>query len=367
MRHLKSISNDKFFKEPLDFNKYTNKDLLKYAVGSNLYMNALMDIYSKIKLEKIKDTCTITICFEDSIKESDVEVGEENVLDSLEKLSYDLINGDISKNILPLIFIRVRSVSHFINFSSKLSKGQLKIITGFIFPKFNKKNGAYYLGHLEAIENEFAEKIYGMPILESEEIVYKENRTQEILYLKELIDRYKDSILNIRVGGTDFSSKFGLRRSVSRSIYDIGVINDCLCDIVNIFGRCKEDYIVSAPVWEYFSSGINSKEVKGLIREIELDKENGFCGKTIIHPTQGIYVNSLYSVEYEDYIDAINILNNSELGGVFKGYSNNKMNEISPHYNWAKRIGNRAKIFGVLNKEISYYDLFSKVGSKIED
>ena len=47
MRHLKSINNKMFFKEPMDFNKYTDKDLLKYAVGSNLYMNALMDIYRK--------------------------------------------------------------------------------------------------------------------------------------------------------------------------------------------------------------------------------------------------------------------------------------------------------------------------------
>lgn len=367
MRHLKDISNEIFLKEPMNFNKYTNKDLLKYAVGSNLYMNALMDIYSKIKLEKIKDTCTITICFEDSIKESDVDAGEMNVLSTLERLNKDLKDNELNEDIIPLILIRVRSVSQFISFSSKLSKDKLKLIAGFIFPKFNKKNGAYYLSHLADIENEFGEKIYGMPILESEEIVYKENRTREILYLKELIDRYKEFILNIRVGGTDFSSKFGLRRSASRSIYDIGVINDCLCDIVNIFGRCNDEYVISAPVFEYFSSNINSKEVKGLIREIELDKENGFCGKTIIHPTQGIYVNSLYSVEYEEYIDAINILNHSELGGVFKGYSNNKMNEISPHYNWAKRIENRAKIFGVLNKEISYYDLFSKVGSKIED
>ncbi|MGG7143139.1 HpcH/HpaI aldolase/citrate lyase family protein [Clostridium nigeriense] len=367
MRHLKSISNDKFFKEPLDFNKYTNKDLLKYAVGSNLYMNALMDIYSKIKLGKIKDTCTITICFEDSIKESDVEVGEKNVLSSLKKLSYDLINGDINENIIPLIFIRVRSVSHFISFSSRLSKGQLKLITGFIFPKFNKENGEYYLRHLETIENEFSEKIYGMPILESEEIVYKENRIQEILYLKKLIDRYKHSILNIRVGGTDFSSKFGLRRDVRRSIYDIAVINDCLCDIVNIFGRCNEEYVISASVFEYFSSNVNSKEVKGLIKEIDLDKENGFCGKTSIHPTQCIYVNLLHSVEYEDYIDAMNILNSSELGGVFKGASSNKMIEISPHYNWARKISDRSKAFGVLNKGVCYYNLLSEVGRNSEN
>ena len=55
MKHLKSINNEKFYKEPMSFNKYSKKDLLKYAIGSNLYMNALMDIYNKIKLKKIND------------------------------------------------------------------------------------------------------------------------------------------------------------------------------------------------------------------------------------------------------------------------------------------------------------------------
>ncbi len=362
MKHLRSVSSEKFHKEPMNFNKYSNKDLLKYSIGSNLYMNALMDIYNKIKLRKIKDITTITICFEDSIKESDVDKGEINVLTSLDALNKDLERGEINEEIIPLIFIRVRSNYQFVKFSSKLSREQFKLITGFIFPKFNKKNGLLYLDHLETISNEYDDILYGMPILESEEIIYKENRIQEILYLREVIDKYKDKILNIRVGGTDFSSKFGLRRSVSNSIYDIAVINDCLCDIVNIFGRYKEEYIISAPVWEYFSCDLNSKETKGLIREIKLDKENGFCGKTIIHPTQGIYVNSIYSVDYEDYIDAVNILNYKEVGGVFKGYSNNKMNEVSPHYNWAIKICNRANAFGALANKIYYNDLFYEDG-----
>ena len=357
MRHLKSITREKFYKEPMDFNKYSKKDLLKYAIGSNLYMNALMNIYEKIKLKKINDITTITICFEDSIKESDVYKGEINVLNSLDDLNKDIEKELIEEELIPLIFIRVRNYNQFISFSSKLSKAQFKLISGFIFPKFNKLNGLQYLEHLENISYEYKDIIYAMPILESEEIIYKENRIQELFDLKELIDKYEDFILNIRVGGTDFSSKFGLRRSVKHSIYDIRVINDCISDIVNIFGRYKEEYIISAPVWEYFSLDINSKEIDGLIKEIELDKENGFCGKTIIHPTQGIFVNSMYSVEYGDYIDALNILKSKKLFGVFKGYSNNKMNEVSPHYNWAKKICDIGNAFGVLEKDISYYDL----------
>ena len=357
MKHLRSISSEKFYKEPMSFNKYSNKDLLKYAIGSNLYMNALMDIYNNIKLKKIKDITTITICFEDSIKEGDVAKGEINVLSALEALNRDLEIGELNEELMPLIFIRVRSNYQFIKFSSRLSKEQLRLITGFIFPKFNKLNGLQYLEHLNRISNEYNDKIYGMPILESEEIIFKETRMKEILYLRNLIDEYKDLILNIRVGGTDFSSQFGLRRSIDNSIYDIGVIKDCLSDIVNIFGRYKEEYIISAAVWEYFSNKVDSKETMGLIKEIKLDKENGFCGKTIIHPTQGIFVNSIYSVSYEDYIDAVNILNYKELGGVFKGYSNNKMNEVSPHYNWARKICNLANAYGVLANKLSYKDL----------
>ncbi|MGG7162182.1 HpcH/HpaI aldolase/citrate lyase family protein [Clostridium ihumii] len=358
MRHLKSIDKKNFYKEPINFDKHTNKNLLKYAVGSNLYMNALMDIENKIILKKLENISSITICFEDAIKESDVENGEKNLLRALD-IIYDYLKlDDNRKDEIPLIFIRVRNINQFLNFTSKLSEKQMRLITGFTFPKFNISSGKIYLEHLLKLNNKFNEKIYAMPILETEEIIYKETRVSEGIYLKKLLWDYKDLILNIRVGGTDFSSKFGIRRSSNRSIYDIGVINDCLIDIINIFGRSEDDYIISAPVWEYFSSDINSKEVKGLIREIELDKENGFCGKTIIHPTQGLYVNAIYSVKFEDYIDAMDILNFERTGGVFKGYNNNKMNEVLPHYNWAKRIYHRAQVFGVMNKNLSYNDLF---------
>ena len=47
-------------------------------------------------------------------------------------------------------------------------------------------------------------------------------------------------------------------------------------------------------------------------------------------------------------MDAINILRSN--GGVSISENKNRMNETKPHTAWAKRILNRAKIFGVLNK-----------------
>ena len=182
----------------------------------------------------------------------------------------------------------------------------------------------------------------------------------------------------MRGGGTDFSSVFGVRRGVDYSIYDILTVRDCLSDIVNIFGR-NNDYIVSGPVWEYFRAPkelmfdelpthglddylmkrlpIVNQEIDGLLREVILDKANGFVGRTVIHPTHIKYVNALNAVTREEYEDARMILGNSD-GGVIKGTGGNKMNEIKPHTNWASKIIYRARAFGIIENEAAYIRLF---------
>ena len=59
-----------------------------------------------------------------------------------------------------------------------------------------------------------------------------------------------------------------MRRSIDSSIYNIRVVCDCLIDIINMFLRDGQDYVISAPVWEYFSEDIKSREVCGLINEM---------------------------------------------------------------------------------------------------
>jgi len=153
-------------------------------------------------------------------------------------------------------------------------------------------------------------------------------------------------------------------------------VRDCLLDILNMFIR-NNDYTVSGPVWEYFRASkemrfkdlpvvdvqeslikrepIINAAVDGLMREIILDKANGFIGKTIIHPTHLNYVNGLMAVTREEYEDASQILDTS--GGVIKSASGNKMNEIGPHRNWAERLLMRAQAYGVVENEQSYIEL----------
>jgi citrate lyase beta subunit len=97
--------------------------------------------------------------------------------------------------------------------------------------------------------------------------------------------------------------------------------------------------------------------VDGLLREVVLDRANGFIGKTVIHPSHVPYVNALYAVTREEYEDAVQILNGT--GGVLKSLNGNKMNEIKPHTNWANRIEKRAKVFGVIEDEGDYAKLFA--------
>jgi hypothetical protein len=195
--------------------------------------------------------------------------------------------------------------------------------------------------------------------------------------VKDILDRYRDLVLNVRVGGTDWSSVFGVRRGINYTIYDIMTVRDCLKDVLNVFSR-HNDYSVSGPVWEYFRvtkemkftdipASINESlfkrdplindAVDGLLRELLLDRANGFIGKTIIHPTHIPYVNGMYSVTKELYDDALQVLNTS--GGVIKSTSGNKMNEIGPHTCWAEKIVMRAKAYGVIADESCYTDLFT--------
>ena len=345
------INENIFYKAPGIFTKYTNKDVLKYAIGANMYTPGTnTTICEKLIIgdKSINGLGAITFCLEDAIPETDVKKGEENIICILDRLYKE---SKIDKKLverLPLIFVRVRSVSQFQNFINRLTKEELSVLTGFNFPKFNSKNGYTYFSILSIVSKDKDELLYGMPILEDKHVIYKETRVKELQNIQNIFEKFDKYLLNIRVGATDFSSLYGLRRNMYTTVYDLRVVSDCLTDILNFFLRSEKEYVVSGPVWEYFSNDINAVENQTFINELELDIQNGFQGKTIIHPSQIDIVNKKYIVNYNEYQDAYNILHNNEKGGVFKSKNGNQMNEVNPHRTWAKKILARAEIFGIL-------------------
>ena len=379
MRHHRYNQSFTFVEDPIDFDKRTDRTLLRYCLGATMYMPGYQNFAQKILDEAMPGLTSMVLCFEDACPEERVQEAEENTLRLLDTVADALEEGSLDPAKVPLIFCRTRSVEQFMNFASRLTAKQVKVLCGFNFPKFNSRNGEAYMNHLERLNERFGEVLYGMPIIEDPRVAYKETRMQELQGIREILDEHYNIVLQVRVGATDFSSCFGVRRGVDYSIYDIMSVRDILSDILNVFSR-NNDYVVSGPVWEYFRAPkekmfedlpsfdiedrllrrhrIINEEVDGLLREVILDKANGFVGRTVIHPTHVKFVNALQAVTREEYNDACQILGTS--GGVIKSDNANKMNEIRPHTNWAMKIVSRAKAYGVVENERSYVELLGK-------
>ncbi len=346
------------------------------------------EVAEEIKNGKHEGLTTVMLDLEDAIGDQQVGHAEQSLAQQLLQLFSYVQTGAMSEQSLPLLFVRVRSVEQLERLLNGLGES-LSLLTGFVLPKFSSDNGRAYFELIAGYNRGKAEQnipvLYGLPILESSNIIYRETRWNELLSIKEILDEYQEYVLNVRIGATDFSSLFGLRRSPDITIYEIAVIRDCIADIINLFGRVDSDYVISGPVWEYFShrervfkpqlrvspfedafgkQGRNlrmdfiSDAVDGLIREVMMDKENGIIGKTIIHPSHIKPVQAMYAVTHEEYMDALAIVERNDGSlGVFKSTYANKMNEIKPHLNWAHRIINRSKVYGVLHEQQHFVSL----------
>ncbi|MBQ5319928.1 MAG: HpcH/HpaI aldolase/citrate lyase family protein [Oscillospiraceae bacterium] len=313
-------------------------DILPYSLGGLLYTPATNSAMAdKIINKEYPCLTAVSFCLEDAILDTATEQAELTLCETLRKLSSS--NAD-----LPYLFVRVRSPEQLERMHSLLG-GYEKILTGYIFPKFDIFNGSKYLKSISRFNENRKQTLYAMPILESRAISDKNVRTDNLSGIKSLLDSYKKYVLNIRVGGNDFSNIYGLRRTATQTIYDIGVIRDILIDVINVFAA---EYVVSGPVWEYFGDNTADEWCKGLKHELELDKLNGFIGKTAIHPTQLPIIFDSLKVSRADYEDAVKILDwQPEVAAVEKSSGGNRMNEVKCHTRWAERIQILARVYGI--------------------
>ncbi|WML60019.1 HpcH/HpaI aldolase/citrate lyase family protein [Neobacillus sp. PS2-9] len=376
-----------FYKRPQTFNKYFNRELLSYGLGATLYMPATRpNIHQEILSKKHEGLTSLVIDLEDAVGDNEVDRAEMLLMTELLKLYGELNKGFLNFVDLPLMFIRVRNLEQFKRVNEQLGEAT-KLLTGVVLPKFTAECGEELLTEvLKVHTNEHP--FYAMPILETATVIQKETRMEELMNIKHLLDRYKGNILNVRIGATDFCGLYGIRRSADTTVYDIAVLRDCISDIINVFQRFDCPYVVSGPVWEYFSAkkrmlkpqlrqtpfrerygdeGLKwrakliDENTDGFIREVLMDIANGLTGKTIIHPSHIKIVQALNVVSYEEYMDAKNIIEAATGDiGVFKSDFSNKMNEIKPHYYWAKKMILKSQLYGVLHEEFTTIDLIKK-------
>ncbi|MGN0298986.1 MAG: HpcH/HpaI aldolase/citrate lyase family protein [Lachnospiraceae bacterium] len=313
---------------------------LYYSVGALLYCPANnTTIAESIIQQKFDIPYSLALCLEDTIADNCVTQAEQILLYTIKK-----INGTLEKKqfYLPKLFVRVRSAEQMLKLYQQLKPYQ-SLISGFIVPKFSLDVADAYLYAIQCINGISSKPIYIMPIYESASMIDLRTRSEILYLLKEKLDSSEELVLNIRIGGNDLCHLFGYRRHVNESIHQIRPIANLFSDIITVYGM---DYVISGPVWEYFSG--NGWET-GLKQEIIEDKLAGFIGKTVIHPKQISIVNQAYQVSAQDFADAKAILNwNSEDNRLVTASADHvRMNEYKTHWNWARQIQFQAQIFGI--------------------
>ncbi|MEU3658709.1 HpcH/HpaI aldolase/citrate lyase family protein [Streptomyces sp. NPDC032940] len=383
MRHFGHIAPEVrarlFHREPCVFTADSPARLLSAALGATLYSPATRPrLADDVLKQGARGVVSMVLCLEDSIDDADVPAGEENLV----RQFTDLANRPGAD--VPLLFVRVRTPEQIPDLVRRFGPA-VRLLSGFVLPKFTEERGVPFLEALTAAEAASGRRLFAMPVLESPELLYRESRVQTLEGIFRAVDKYRDRVLALRLGVTDFCSSYGLRRAPDMTAYDVQIVASVIADVVNMLGRADgTGFTVTGPVWEYFrvqermfkpqlrqspflevqAVELRQKLIEhamdGLLREISLDQANGLLGKTCIHPSHVLPVHALSVVSREEYSDAQDILRPERGGGgVLRSAYTNKMNEVKPHRAWAERTLLRAEVFGVADEDIGFVELLA--------
>ncbi|POX64194.1 ATP/GTP-binding protein [Streptomyces sp. Ru62] len=383
MRHFGHIAPEVrqrlFHQEPCAFTADSPARLLSAALGATLYSPATRPrLADDIVKQAGNGVVSMVLCLEDSIDDADVEPGEENLVRQFADLA---ARPGVEP---PLLFIRVRTPEQIPDLVRRLGPA-VRLLSGFVLPKFTEERGIPFLEALTAAENSSGRRLFAMPVLESPELLYRESRVDTLEGISRAVGKYRDRVLALRLGVTDFCSSYGLRRAPDMTAYDVQIVASVIADVVNMLGRADgTGFTVTGPVWEYFRlsermfkpqlrqspflevQAVSLREkliehaMDGLLREISLDQANGLLGKTCIHPSHVLPVHALSVVSHEEFSDAQDILRPERGGGgVLRSAYTNKMNEVKPHRAWAERTLLRAEVFGVANEDVGFVELLA--------
>ncbi|MET9874323.1 HpcH/HpaI aldolase/citrate lyase family protein [Actinacidiphila glaucinigra] len=383
MRHFghlaPDVRNELFHREPAEFTAASPPGTLAVALGATLYCPATRSrMADDVIKQAARGVVSMVLCLEDSIDDREVETAEENLVRQFGELSHRIPDGDP-----PLLFIRVRTPGQITDLVRRLGD-DVRLLSGFVLPKFTEESGVPFLEAVAAAEADCGRRLFAMPVLESPQLLHLETRTETLYGISRTVDKYRDRVLALRLGVTDFCSAYGLRRSPDMTAYDVRIVASIIADVVNVLGRADgTGFTITGPVWEYFKhsermfkpllrqspfipaavdlrEALIQRDMDGLLREIELDRTNGLQGKTCIHPSHVQPVHALSVVSHEEWSDAADILHEDRSGGgVLRSAYTNKMNEVKPHRAWAERTVRRAEVFGVAREEIGFVELLS--------
>ncbi|MET7608859.1 HpcH/HpaI aldolase/citrate lyase family protein [Streptomyces avermitilis] len=382
MRHFGHIAPEErqrlFYREPAVFSADSPARVLAAALGATLYSPATRpQLADDVVKQAGRGVVSMVLCLEDSIDDADVVDAEENLVRQFTDLAG---RSDVP---LPLLFVRVRTPEQIPDLVQRLGPA-VRVLSGFVLPKFTEERGVPFLEALTAAETASGRRLFAMPVLESPDLLHLESRRETLAGIFRTVDKFRERVLALRLGVTDFCSSYGLRRAPDMTAYDVQIVASVIADVVNVLGRADgTGFTVTGPVWEYFRlqermfkpqlrrspftpeaeqlrDTLIEHDMDGLLREIALDRANGLLGKTCIHPSHVLPVHALSVVSHEEFSDAQDILRPERGGGgVLRSAYTNKMNEVKPHRAWAERTVQRAEVFGVANEDIGFVELLA--------
>ncbi|WP_448638868.1 HpcH/HpaI aldolase/citrate lyase family protein [Geodermatophilus sp. URMC 63] len=381
MRHFAYLTDDErerlFAVPPGEVGPASPRGSLALALGATLYSPGTRTaLDADAERAAAVGATSVVWCLEDAVPHAAVPDAEANVIAALRRLDHHAATGEH----LPLLFVRVRTPEQIRSLA--LAAGPaLARLTGFSLPKATGTTLGPMLEAIAEVGAATGHPLYGMPILETPDLAWRETRPEALAALADVVAAHRDQVLCLRVGGTDLSGLFGLRRDRHTTIWDVAVVRDCLADVVNRFARGGE-HVVTGAVWEHIPGGprlfkpqlrqspftaqhetglrqrMIDDDLDGLVREVALDKANGVLGKTVIHPAHVSVVNALLTVSRSEYDDALEVLMARGRGGIAVS-GNGRMNEIGPHALWAELVSRRAAVYGVVADEAALVDLLA--------
>jgi len=292
---------------------------LAQNLGATLYMPVINPHAGEVlRGANFHDAGSVVICLEDALHEKDIGRG----MDTLRERLLERAAADLSHQ-RTMVFIRPRNLAmaHMI----AGMKG-IETVSGLIVPKMTISNGPGWFelarDHGLKLMPTFETADYFDPIYVSD--------------AKRMIDAEGDGhVLAIRLGGNDLLNTLGLRR-IPGLVSHEGPLSYVLGMIGSQF--LAGGYAVAAPVYDIIH------DLDTLAREVGMDVQRGFIGKTAIHPCQIRVIHDALRPAAEDIEMAQAILDESA-AAVFQ--IRGVMCEPATHRGWARHVLLKAARWGV--------------------
>ncbi|CDG84486.1 HpcH/HpaI aldolase/citrate lyase family protein [Janthinobacterium agaricidamnosum] len=288
----------------------------KPALGASLYVPSIhKDLLAIANGDKMGHLRSVIFCTEDAIAERDLSYALFNLSLALQNMAEE---SDT------LRFVRVRNAD--ILGRVLLMPGAHKL-AGFVLPKTTRHNFDHYFSQVRHTQHLL------MPTLETAEVFDDEEMK---LFCRQLnVPQVRHRILALRIGGNDLLALLGLRRPTSGTIYQTP-LGQVIARLVTTFR--PHGFALTAPVFEHLS------QHAWLDAEVAQDMAHGMIAKTAIHPDQVPHIERHYQVAQADIELALRIID-PDSPAVFR--MQESMCEVATHSNWAQRIIEQARLFGI--------------------